>query len=188
MIILSKSCRMTASLNGNIFRVTGRLWGESLHKGQWRGALMFSLICAWTNGWTSKWGAGDFRRHRAHDDLTVMDMSSTHYWEDLNLVITVIADAATTNGTCPSVHGHSDDCEARRSSAMACLPINHFEYFYLRHNQNVRWDFETSQIAKTLGSMSIRYRSDAKVSGRYLIDVDPRIFGCYLGCCGTFDG
>ena len=23
----------------------------SPHKGQWRGALMFSLICAWTNGW-----------------------------------------------------------------------------------------------------------------------------------------
>ena len=22
-----------------------------LHKGQWRGALMFSLICAWINGW-----------------------------------------------------------------------------------------------------------------------------------------
>ena len=26
---------------------------DSPHKGQWRGALMFSLICAWTNGWAN---------------------------------------------------------------------------------------------------------------------------------------
>ena len=25
------------------------------HKGQWLGALMFSLICAWTNGWVKQW-------------------------------------------------------------------------------------------------------------------------------------
>ena len=33
-------------------------------KGQWRGALMFSLISAWTNGWVSNRDA--LRRHRAH--------------------------------------------------------------------------------------------------------------------------
>ena len=42
------------------------------HKGQWRGALMFSLICAWINGWVNKREAGDWRRHRAHYDVTVM--------------------------------------------------------------------------------------------------------------------
>ena len=49
---------MMTSSNGNIFRVTGPLCGEFIghrwiphHKGQWRGALMFSLICARTNGW-----------------------------------------------------------------------------------------------------------------------------------------
>ena len=26
---------------------------DSPYKGQWRGALIFSLICAWTNGWIS---------------------------------------------------------------------------------------------------------------------------------------
>ena len=47
---------MTSS-NGNIFRVTGHLCGESPstvnspHKGQWRGALMYSSICVWINGW-----------------------------------------------------------------------------------------------------------------------------------------
>ena len=43
---------MMTSSNGNIFHVTGPLRGEftgSPHKGRWRGALMFSLICAWIN-------------------------------------------------------------------------------------------------------------------------------------------
>ena len=28
---------------------------NSPHKGQWRRALMFSLICAWINGWVKQW-------------------------------------------------------------------------------------------------------------------------------------
>ena len=42
---------------------------------QWRGALMFSLICAWINSWVNKREAGDWRRHRAHHDVTVI-----HLW------------------------------------------------------------------------------------------------------------
>ena len=49
---------------------------HSPHKGQWRGALMFSLICAWTNGWANNRDAGDLRRHRAHYNVTVMIHSS----------------------------------------------------------------------------------------------------------------
>ena len=45
---------------------------SSLHKGQWRGALIFSLIYAWTNDWVNSRDAGDLRRHRAHYDVTVM--------------------------------------------------------------------------------------------------------------------
>ena len=41
-------------------------------KGQWRRALMFSLIYAWINGWVSNDEAGDLRRHRAYYDVTVM--------------------------------------------------------------------------------------------------------------------
>ena len=44
---------------------------NSSHKGQWRGALMLSLICAWTNGWVNNRDAGDLRRHRAHYYVTV---------------------------------------------------------------------------------------------------------------------
>ena len=42
------------------------------HKGQWRGASMFSLIFAWTNNWANNGDAGDLRRHRAHHDVIVM--------------------------------------------------------------------------------------------------------------------
>ena len=45
---------------------------NSLHKGQWRGALMFSLTCAWIKGWVNNREAGDLRRHRTHDDVIVM--------------------------------------------------------------------------------------------------------------------
>ena len=44
----------------------------SPHKGQWRGALMFSLICAWINIWVNNREAGDLRRNRAHCDAIVM--------------------------------------------------------------------------------------------------------------------
>ena len=54
------------------------MWGiyrspvNSPHKGQWRGALMFSLICAWINTWVNNCEAGDLRRYRAHYDVIVM--------------------------------------------------------------------------------------------------------------------
>ena len=44
---------------------------NSPHKGQWRGALMFSLICTRINGWVNNGEAGDFRRYRAHYDVRV---------------------------------------------------------------------------------------------------------------------
>ena len=48
---------------------------NSQHKGQWRGALMFSLILTWTNGWVSNRDAGNLRRHCAHYGVTVMFIS-----------------------------------------------------------------------------------------------------------------
>ena len=45
---------------------------NSPHKGHWRGALTFSLICVWINGWVNNREAGDLRRYRAHYDVSVM--------------------------------------------------------------------------------------------------------------------
>ena len=47
---------------------------NSPHKGQWRGALMFSLICARINGWVNNGETGDLRPNRAHYEVTVMCM------------------------------------------------------------------------------------------------------------------
>ena len=49
-----------------------RLPVNSPHKGQWHGALMFSLICAWIHCWVNNGGSGDLRRYCAHRDVTVM--------------------------------------------------------------------------------------------------------------------
>ena len=71
---------MMTSSNGNISRYWPFVRGihrspvNSPHKGQWRGALMFSLICTRINGWVNNDEAGDLRRHRAHYDVTVMPL------------------------------------------------------------------------------------------------------------------
>ena len=44
---------------------------NSPHKGQWRVALMFSLICVWINGWVNNREACDLSRYRAHYDVTI---------------------------------------------------------------------------------------------------------------------
>ena len=80
------------SSNGNIFRVTGSLCGEftghrwiPLTKAS-DAELMFSLICAWINGWVNNCEAGDLRRHRAHHHVIVMEYVYVIYlaWSQLS--------------------------------------------------------------------------------------------------------
>ena len=47
---------------------------DSIHKCQWRGALMFSLMFAWLNDWVNSSYAGDLWRHGAPCDVTVMEI------------------------------------------------------------------------------------------------------------------
>ena len=64
------------------------VWGihrspvNSPHKGQWRRALMFSLIRVWINGWVNNREAGDLRRYRSHYDVTVMGTCGKKYMYD----------------------------------------------------------------------------------------------------------
>ena len=62
---------------------------NSPHKAQWREALMYSLICAWTNAWVNNRVICDFGRHRAHYDITVM--------------------ISTCKKTCSGVHMHQKE-------------------------------------------------------------------------------
>ena len=69
----------TASVDG--LRYWPFVWGirrspvNSPHKGQWRGALLFSLICTQINGWVNNHKAGDLRRHGGHYEVTVIPAS-----------------------------------------------------------------------------------------------------------------
>ena len=67
--------------------------------GQWRGAFMFSLICAWINGWVNKGEAGDLRRYRAHYIIIVMQQTIVNIdpnlcrhmvWLDSNELIPIV--------------------------------------------------------------------------------------------------
>ena len=64
------------------------VWGihrspvNSPHKGQWRGALMFSLISVWINGWVNSRDADDLRRYLAHYDVIVMKQSKALFFRD----------------------------------------------------------------------------------------------------------
>ena len=62
-------------------------WFLLLYNGQWRGALMLSLICAWINGWVNNSEAGDLRWHRAHLYATVIsnaqNSSTSRQWKRL---------------------------------------------------------------------------------------------------------
>ena len=51
---------------------------NSTHKDQWRGALMFTLICARINGWVNNRKAGDMSRYRTHYDVIVMQVIIFH--------------------------------------------------------------------------------------------------------------
>ena len=63
---------------GTFSALLALVWGihrspvNSPHKGQWRGALMFSLMRARINGWVNNREAGDWRRHRTHYDVSIM--------------------------------------------------------------------------------------------------------------------
>ena len=51
-------------------------------KGQWRRALMFSLICARINAWVNNHEAGDLIRHHTHYGVTVKNFFIS-YWSQI---------------------------------------------------------------------------------------------------------
>ena len=67
-----------------------RLTVNSPHKGRWRGALMFSLICAWINGWVNNREAGDLRRNRARYDVIAMHSMCFREITQISLCSTII--------------------------------------------------------------------------------------------------
>ena len=69
---------------------------NSLHEGQWRGALIFSLICVWINGWVNNRKAGDLRRFCAHYDVSVMQLINRCYFQSFYSGIMSFASKSNT--------------------------------------------------------------------------------------------
>ena len=96
---------------------------NSPHKGQWRGALVFSLICAGINGWVNNREAGDLRRHLAHYGVTVMSRYMFAYC--VSLIHTIIHMIKTMfprwNFVPTDIHSHIDGLvhERRNTSTLA---------------------------------------------------------------------
>ena len=82
---------------------------SSPHKGQWRGTLMFSLICVWTNGGVHNRNAGDLRRHRAHYGVTLMSFPCIASFATRNKFVRQWWGYTTTYGL-PFVSATSDLC------------------------------------------------------------------------------
>ena len=79
------------------------VWGihrppvNSPHKGQWRGALMFSLIYLWINSWINNHEAGDLRCYHAHYDVIVMCMCIKNMHASLYIHISCMSGAMRQN-------------------------------------------------------------------------------------------
>ena len=86
------------------------------HKGQWRRALMYSLICVWIIGWVNNHEARDMRRYRAHYDVTVM----------LQIAISLKEQSRSLSKRITLGHKNIfaklDPCEGNEQVAVNCIP------------------------------------------------------------------
>ena len=98
------------------------------HKGQWRGALMFSLIYAWINDWVNKREAGDLRRQHGHYDAIVMTYQIYDHIYDkfpdgysISQKILLVLLWLETNWFCPLQWRHNDNDSVSNHQPYDCL-------------------------------------------------------------------
>ena len=71
---------------------------NSTHNGQRSGTLLYSLICALTNGWVNNWEAGDLRRQRPHYYVIVMSVTVKYFYIESESFFESFASILTLNG------------------------------------------------------------------------------------------
>ena len=91
---------------------------------------MFSLICAWINGWVNNREVGDLRCHRAHHDVTVMHLVTTRLYGSLMTHI------------CVCEFGHHWTCPLFSAKALSKPKPT---YCQLDHNEPTTVKFESNQ-------------------------------------------
>ena len=120
---------------------------NSPHKGQWHGALVFSLICVWINGWVNNHKAGDLRRYRSHYDVIVM---ISWWYDDRNIVKKVSQTDGQTDWT---IH----------RAAWSQLKIITTDTRYLT-NEGEIWDFFVSFNWLCSASVTSFLRDDSRLA------------------------
>ena len=124
---------------------------DSLHKGQWRGALVFSLNCAWTNGWTNNWDAVDLRRHCAHYDVTVIGCIFIYVFKTYS---------KWTAGFETSGSHHKGRCKIHWNTTgrkvAFCIVVNHDSHVLMNcHAKNDIPEFLLKTLLNSLGMKEI---------------------------------
>ena len=143
---------------------------NSPHKGQWRGALMFSLIAVWTIGWVNNRDAGDLRRHPAHYDVTVMFMSRychqstspVHLWMSV-VLIRLGYEAHCSSKRLPSIQplrphwwqGNGDILVLVISSSFICWKSGTSDLFVLTCSYSIVSKYRRSRIMHTFRTLFI---------------------------------
>ena len=113
--------KVMTSSNGNIFRVTGPLWGESTgHKGQWHRALMFLLICAWTNGWEYNRNVGEMTCSlwRHFNDFTPDEESLNYHYNDV-IMGTIASQITSLTIVYSASYANADQRKHQSSASLA---------------------------------------------------------------------
>ena len=115
---------------------------NSPHKGQWRGALMFPLICTRINSWVNNGEAGDLRRNRAHYHLKspASQLFTQSLYPPHNEVVGgVYWFHSVRPSVCPSVR-----LSVRPSVPHAVSALYHLQLwmdsFHIRHKWSLPWE------------------------------------------------
>ena len=92
----------------------------SPRKGQWRGALVFSLISAWTNGWVNNREAGDLRRHRAHHNVTVISHHGSYlfHWVLVEFIYGHRSQTSNAPHSCQPIEAFSEEHGGPRAAVL----------------------------------------------------------------------
>ena len=167
---------------------------NSPHKGQWRGALMFSLIRAQINGRVNNREAGDLRRHQAHCDVIVMGFkiiplamdpagtqrndnvshyvqttSSTSFWRNEDVVITLLLRHVSVGEFYAKIIPLSNEGQLKMSQYLPLIIGNVIKIF----SGNVIWNWST--LASILLLLSLTKISSYVKMSKICWKMHPRI-------------